>query len=617
MRATFAAFTLLSIAQTAFAKINVHYVKSFLATKGTSPFPEQLLELPIDHSKPEVGTFKNRWWFNDTLYEPGGPVIILDVGEQDAEPLTSFLSEPAGVQTAVMQLAQKYHGIGVIWEHRYFGDSVPFVQDGKAASVSALTGEQWSYLTFEQALEDVVVFANNFTLPSTAAAFSKLKSPDALHASKTPFIFVGGSYPGVRASALRIRNPETIFASWASSAPVQASINMASYYRAVARGLPSNCSADFAAGIKFFDSAVTGSDATLESSVKNGIISAANNRPVSIASTDAMDDATVGEFITPVWGDYQTGGPAAVQAICDAFETDGGKVASSAGGLGSQVTSQQLFASLTEAVQTDAQLGTTGTTNGELVSLSQPELLAPESSASNIPADALSWMWMFCSEFGYFQVADSSNSIITSLETIDRMQARCNAAFPGMLPPAPQVDAINKKYGGWTQNPTRVMYTNGELDPWKTLSVASVEDGAPMRLPTTTVPPADGAPNSKSYYGVIYPGQVHAVDFFSSTGQPDARNKAFQTGLSMFTAALDQWMGSFKAGSDPNLSSIIGGAAATAAATGTDTAVAPGNTAADSSNSNAKDNKKNGAASQGVSVSMVVGVMTILLGVLA
>jgi hypothetical protein len=45
MRATFAAFTLLSIAQTAFAKINVHYVKSFLATKGTSPFPEQLLEV--------------------------------------------------------------------------------------------------------------------------------------------------------------------------------------------------------------------------------------------------------------------------------------------------------------------------------------------------------------------------------------------------------------------------------------------------------------------------------------------------------------------------------------------------------------------------------------------
>jgi hypothetical protein len=75
--------------------------------------------------------------------------------------------------------------------------------------VDKLTGKQWSYLTFEQALEDVVQFANNFQLPTSAAAAKLVKSPDALHASKTPWVFVGGSYPGVRAATLRKRNPET------------------------------------------------------------------------------------------------------------------------------------------------------------------------------------------------------------------------------------------------------------------------------------------------------------------------------------------------------------------------------------------------------------------------
>jgi hypothetical protein len=82
-------------------------------------------------------------------------------------------------------------------------------QNNPSASVAQLNANQWSYHTFEQALEDVVVFANNFSLPSNSSAASRVNSSDALHASKTPWIFLGGSYPGVRAATLRTRNPET------------------------------------------------------------------------------------------------------------------------------------------------------------------------------------------------------------------------------------------------------------------------------------------------------------------------------------------------------------------------------------------------------------------------
>jgi hypothetical protein len=113
-----------------------------------------------------------------------------------------------------------------------------------------------------------VVFANSFTLPAGSPAANRLLSKDALQASKTPWIFIGGSYPGVRAAMLRVRNPETIFASWASSAPVQAQVNMASYMEAVQRGLPKNCSADYAVAVKFAEDALNGDNTTLANEVK-------------------------------------------------------------------------------------------------------------------------------------------------------------------------------------------------------------------------------------------------------------------------------------------------------------------------------------------------------------
>lgn len=107
------------------------------------------------------------------------------------------------------------------------------------------TASQWQFLTTEQALEDVIFFANNFN--------------SSLHPSTTPWIFLGGSYPGIRGSLLRQRNPSTIFATWASSAPVQAQVDMASYYKAAERSLTRNCSADWVAVTRFVDETLGGS----------------------------------------------------------------------------------------------------------------------------------------------------------------------------------------------------------------------------------------------------------------------------------------------------------------------------------------------------------------------
>lgn len=136
---------------------------------------------------------------------------------------------------------------------------------------------EWQYLTVDQALEDFAVFAKGFSLPSGSRI--KLKSADALRPQSTPWIFVGASYSGLRAALLRVRNPEVVFASWASSAPVQSQINMASYYEAIERALPRNCSADLVAVTKYVDGVLMGNDTTEQIAIKRALYVAGLSGP--------------------------------------------------------------------------------------------------------------------------------------------------------------------------------------------------------------------------------------------------------------------------------------------------------------------------------------------------
>lgn len=133
-----------------------------------------------------------------------------------------------------------------MWEHRFYGDSLPFPLD-PSTGLAEGGWDAYKYLTLDQALEDAVYFAKHFA-PEGLTEFW-----DVLHPAKTPWIWIGGSYPGARAAIARIRNPETFFASWASSAPVQGTIEFTTYYEQLSKDMTSNCSADLKAAVEHFD----------------------------------------------------------------------------------------------------------------------------------------------------------------------------------------------------------------------------------------------------------------------------------------------------------------------------------------------------------------------------
>jgi hypothetical protein len=105
---------------------------------------------------------------------------------------------------------------------------------------------------------------------------------------------VGASYSGVRAALLRIRSPDVVFASWSSSGPVQAQINMASYYEAIERALPRNCSADWVSVTKYVDDVLMGSNTTEQIVVKRALYVAGQSGPGGdTTSVQSLSDAQI------------------------------------------------------------------------------------------------------------------------------------------------------------------------------------------------------------------------------------------------------------------------------------------------------------------------------------
>lgn len=152
--------------------------------------------MPIDHfhndSKYEPhsdGTFNLRYWFDATYYKPGGPVIVLQSGEADGSERLIFLQK--GI---LHELAEATSGLGVVLEHRYYGESFP---------TPDLSTENLRFLTTEQALADEAYFAQH-------VVFEGLEHLD-LTAPHVPYIGYGGSYAGAFNAFLRTVYPDVFW----------------------------------------------------------------------------------------------------------------------------------------------------------------------------------------------------------------------------------------------------------------------------------------------------------------------------------------------------------------------------------------------------------------------
>lgn len=189
-------------------------------------FVDHNFSVPIDHfhneSRYEPHTrdhFNLRYWFDASHYKEGGPVFLIAAGETNGRDRFPFLSH--GIVT---QLAKTYNGLGVILEHRYYGESYPFAD---------LTTKNIRFLSTEQAMADYAYFASNVVFPGLEHL--------NLTADAVPWIGYGGSYAGAFVAFLRKVYPEVFFGVVSSSGVTEAIVDYWQYYEPIRQFAPSDC----------------------------------------------------------------------------------------------------------------------------------------------------------------------------------------------------------------------------------------------------------------------------------------------------------------------------------------------------------------------------------------
>ncbi|KAJ9136619.1 putative serine protease EDA2 [Pleurostoma richardsiae] len=429
----------------------------------------------IDHSNPSLGTFKQQYWWSDEFYAgPGSPVVFFTPGEVAAAGYTGYLKNT----TITGMMAQAIGGATILLEHRYWGDSVP---------VPDLSPSNLQYLNLDNNIADVVYFAQNVKLPFDSNGTS---SP-----SKAPWVMSGGSYSGALAAWTENKAPGTFWAYHASSAAQNAIGDFWQYFYPIQQGMPKNCSTDVAKVMEYVDNILKSGTTEQKQALKDkfglgGVVhdsdfgNALQNAPWQWQS----HDFTTGYSGFFQWCDYVENAyePAFPNATIPGEE-----------GVGLCKALNGYAKWSTDVLVPNNVCGEGSDCYNSYYSNSSEYT---DWSASN---GNRAWTWMLCNqplEFWQDGAPDGTPTLVSRYVNASYWQRQCPLYFPpdsgytygsgkGITP-----EDVNAEYGGWNiDNTTRLIYVNGEFDPWRDSTVSSqFRPGGPLQsteqLPVKLIP---------------------------------------------------------------------------------------------------------------------------------
>ncbi|KAH7309745.1 endoprotease endo-Pro [Stachybotrys elegans] len=427
----------------------------------------------IDHKNPKLGTFELRYWYNATFWQgPGSPIVVMTPGEVAADGYGGYLTDRA--MTGVY--ARENGGAVVMIEHRYYGDSTPYVVQST---------KNLQYHTLDQAVADFVLFPRKVKLPFDESGES--------NAPKAPWIFVGGSYSGALAAWIEKLAPGTYWAYHGSSGPVEAIYDYWQYFQPIQQGMPQNCSKDFSAIIDHIDKVFT------RGSTKEKV---ALKELFGVQELDHDDDAAQ-SISSPVWvwqSIQLNSGYSQFYQMCDAIEgagsAPGAKVSYSSKGVGLKKALPNYAAWFKASYipgycESYGYSDWSGTNNVQCWNSYNASMQVWSDWDARSPIFR-SWVWQTCNDpFFYYQTGAPKGipTIFSRLVTAEYWQRQCELFFPREGPftyssnRGKTAADINAHTGGWfNTKTTRLIATNGEFDPWRSGSVSSVfRPGGPFK----------------------------------------------------------------------------------------------------------------------------------------
>ncbi|KAI9306308.1 serine carboxypeptidase S28-domain-containing protein [Cunninghamella echinulata] len=202
-----------------------------LRQKVDSRYGPYYFDQAIDHESSDTTTFKQRYWVNSDWYKTGGPVILYNAGETEADERSHYVTN-----SSMALLARELEGIVIVVEHRSYGLSQPGVD---------YSTKYLKTLTTYNALEDMATIIRDLKIPNLDV--------DLPPAPETRWIVYGGSYSGNLAAFLRYKYPDIVFAAIPSSAPVEMRYNFYQYFQPIQKYGPPHCIQSIEAVIKYVD----------------------------------------------------------------------------------------------------------------------------------------------------------------------------------------------------------------------------------------------------------------------------------------------------------------------------------------------------------------------------
>lgn len=439
---------------------------------------EAFFTQPLDHfSRQTNATYNQRYWVNPDFWKPPNGPVFLHIGGEGA------LSELSALTGEHVELAMKYGALLVSVEHRYYGASV---------NPDGLTDKNIRFLSSQQALADLAAFRFHI-----AQQYNLTRN--------NTWICFGGSYPGSLSAWFRLKFPHLVYAAVASSAPVRAEMDFTGYNKVVSQSL----SDPVVGGSPKCRHATADAFYLVEQMLNDGKLSKLAEDYMACEQLTSEDHI---EFVSDL-ADIFMG---AVQY--------------------NKETPMYNIAAFCN-IMTNNSLGTTYNRLILAVKKYMEGMCLPcmdysykksladlkNTTISPVGVGMRQWYYQTCTEFGYYQTCEDESCPFSRLMTLEAQLDICAKVF-GIDPSSVEqaVKFTNEYYGADHPKSSRIIFVNGNIDPWHALSVLKNQ--------------------SKSEIAILINGTAHCANMNpSSPTDPQALKVAreqidYQIGLWLKTA---------------------------------------------------------------------------------
>jgi hypothetical protein len=402
------------------------------------------VEQPLDHfNASQTRTWQQAYYVNDTFWDGTGPVFVCVGGE--GPPIDGSAVVSSVHCNNAVEFLPEVKGLMFAVEHRYYG-----CHNASACPYTPSDPQPLKWLSSRQALADLANFHAHAT-----AAYSL--------SSANKWVSFGGSYPGMLAGWFRVMYPDLVHASVSSSAPVIAKLEMKEYNDIAAHA---------------YTLASVGGSAACNAAIAEGhaTIGTMMNSSSGRAKLDTLFAAAKHLDLTTHDGQLQFAGNGVAyfpsqgnDPACQNEDCDIAKICATMNAGSDNVASLAAVAKASPA-------------SAAALSSARPAERSASCDASPRTRGAHEeldyWGWQTCTEFGFYQTCDlGSNCFYTQgLNLLPDMDGFCASDYGiSQAEIAASIAATNAHYGAdrpdLVHNATRVMYVNGDVDPWSGLSI--------------------------------------------------------------------------------------------------------------------------------------------------